>query len=560
MKNKIYNIVIFIISIILVLIIISIYEFGICNYEYYKKNAKFNISIFRIICYLIFLTLSVYFAKKYNQNVVNELLTNKLKKYAFIICAILCIISSFIILWKQKAYSTLTSMYLLLVILNIFLFIIYLSKNYITNLLLTALTFGILFSISVDFNHEFDEKKHFMSAFNLAMGNFNFSNPITDYNLNNISHFLDYKDFNIYYGITYIPNITNEVDTNDIPSLPTIYSPILYLPSAFAILIATLLHASIADIYIIGRIANLFTFIGLAICTLKILPYKKDIFQVVFMLPLVICIGATYSIDSITLGLVSIFIAICLKIYSKNKILNLNDIIILLIAIIILWLAKSLAYIAIALVFFIMPIRKTLKENKNYKNYIILISMIIIMLIFSLLFYVLITKVQEDPRGGNTNTYGQLLFISRNPINSIKLFINHILNTLFSFSWLENISSEVFFDRFSEQIHFVNFIFIFYIAITDKSHTFKLKHKILFISAFILCFIMISLALYISFTPIGNENILGCQARYIIPIFPLLLMCISFTNIEYNSIKNRTLKINYFTTLLVIISLIDVII
>ena len=48
------------------------------------------------------------------------------------------------------------------------LFIIYVSNDSIKNVIVTLSTLGILVSIVTNFNHAIDEKKHFMSAFNVS--------------------------------------------------------------------------------------------------------------------------------------------------------------------------------------------------------------------------------------------------------------------------------------------------------------------------------------------------------------------------------------------------------
>ena len=414
----------------------------------------------------------------------------------------------------------------------------------------------MMFSLSVDFNHAIDEKKHFMSAFNLAMGNSDFINPITDNQLNDIPHLSDFTAFNQYYGIAYEKNITTEVNMDDVPSTPATYLPIMYFPSAIGIKLAILLKGSIADIYIAGRVFNLFTFIMLAICAIKILPYKKDIFQVIFMLPLIICIGATYSVDSTALGLVSIFIATCLRIYKEKKILNIKDVLILLGVFVLLCLAKTMAYVAVAIIFLILPVIKTLKENKKYLKYIIPVCFIAIIGLLLLVYYVKNTKIGDDPRGGETSVNGQLQFIMENPLKASKVGFNQIMNTLLSLPWLQQINTNVFFGKYGGQIFTIIMIFVIYISVTDSSYHFKIKDKILFLLGAFFSFAITSLVLYISFTPVGSENIAGYQARYVIPVLPLLLMCISSKKVEYTDLENRKLMINYFSGLMIMLSLI----
>jgi len=561
-KTKKYNIILSIFTLVIILAIISIYEIGICNYEWLYSKIKqiesiaYNFSMFRIICYLSAVILYSIIAKNINQKVIEGIKNNLRKKIVIITWYIIGIIFIGITLLLRVKIGNLTVILLILGVLNTYLFVTYLSKNYAKNLILTGLTFGIMFSISVDFNHAIDEKKHFMSAFNLAMGNSDFVNPITDNVINDIPHFSNYINFNKYYGITYEPNITDEVNMDDVPSTPATYLSVMYLPSAIGMKVAMVLKASIADIYIIGRIMNLFAFIGLAICALRILPYKKDVFQVVFMLPIVICMGATYSVDSIALGLAAIFIATCLKIYNENRILNIKDVFILAGALILLCLAKTMAYVAIAIIFLMLPIIKTLKANKKYLKYIVPLCIIGIIIIAFLCVYVKNNSLKADPRGGETSIDGQVQFIIENPIKAVKVGINQIMNTVLNVSWLQQMNNVVFFGEYSKQIFTINMIFILYVAITDSSHNFKIKNKVLFVLGSLLSLIMTSVILYLGFTPVGAENVEGYQTRYIIPFLPLLLMCISSKNMKYEESEDRKLVINCISGFIIFIALI----
>lgn len=54
------------------------------------------------------------------------------------------------------------------------LFIIYVTSDYIKNVILITFTLGVVFTFSTDFNHAIDEKKHIMSASNISAGNLNY--------------------------------------------------------------------------------------------------------------------------------------------------------------------------------------------------------------------------------------------------------------------------------------------------------------------------------------------------------------------------------------------------
>ena len=87
----------------------------------------------------------------------------------------------------------------MLTILNGLLFILYITKDYIKNIIITVLTFGFIFSISTDVYHIVDEKKHFLSSLNVAVGNLNFNDALTNEEFNSIDYNLPVINFAMEY-------------------------------------------------------------------------------------------------------------------------------------------------------------------------------------------------------------------------------------------------------------------------------------------------------------------------------------------------------------------------
>ena len=228
-----------------------------------------------------------------------------------------------------------------------------------------------MFTFSTEIHHSLDEKKHMMTAINISQGNFDYKNkPLYDPTYNNIIFNCDINQFSKFYSETYKPELSDEWDRSDeiyyTCSTPADYNFVLYMPAAIGILFARLLGGSVADVYIIGRLFNLITYTIMAVTTLKLLPYKRKIFYIILTFPLMVVLAASYSIDGMCMGLVTMFIAYCLKLENMDyKKIGLKNIISLIIFFIGCLLAKNFAYIALGLFIFILPIIKILKNNKK---------------------------------------------------------------------------------------------------------------------------------------------------------------------------------------------------
>jgi len=68
---------------------------------------------------------------------------------------------------------------------------------------------------------------------------------------------------------------------------------------------------------------------------------------------------------------------------------------------------------------------------------------------------------------------------------------------------------------------------------------------------------MTSMVLYITFTKVGALYIDGYQTRYILPILPLVLFCISNNKVINKNKENRNINIAIITGIFILLGLIQ---
>ena len=528
-----------VITIIIYLISILIYEIGICNGEiiknYFEKGEiSYNFSLCRIVIYSIFIILLFKNINKFIPGAIESLSSKTKKVIIGIYIPIMIITIIYVLIRWISIYKALT---LTITLLMGLLFIIYVTSDYIKNVILITFTLGVVFTFSTDFNHAIDEKKHIMSASNISAGNLNYvKNPLNDPAFNNIIFNCDIDSFIQFYAKKYEENLTTEWNRTEdtelyyVCSPPADYNFILYLPSATGMTFAKLLGGSIADVYIVGRLFNLIAYALIIILILKILPYKHKIFFIIYMLPFSLLLAASYSVDGICIGFLGLFIAYCLKLSEGDyKDIKLKQILILMLLFGLCLLAKNLAYCAIILLIFILPICKILKNNKKSLPVIITLITIAIILCGILLLNKLNSTASSggDPRGGSTSVTGQINFLLQSPLNIVKVGFEHIMNSILNYNWYTYLNNENFFGRYYEQIFFLEMIFVLYVCFTDNSQKIKTRTGIVSIITFIAVFASTSLMLYLTFTPVGQISISGYQPRYITPLLPMVLMLIN---------------------------------
>ena len=415
---------------------------------------------------------------------------------------------------------------ILLTELNGLIFILCVTKSYIKNIILSIITFGFLFSITTTVYHVVDEKKHFLSALNVADGNFNFkNNAITDEVFDKMEFYNPSTNLAIeYFGVKYHENKYKIPEDEEIYSTPAANFPILYIPSAIGINCARLLGGSVADIFIAGRVSNIICYGILLIIIFKILKFKQDIFYCSYFLPMAIVLGASYSIDALTIGIIGIFIAYVLKLKRENKeVITFKQFLILLGLSILCLMCKNGAYLGVCMLMFLLPIFKSIKRDKK----ILWTIIIILVLILGLGMYELLkmaTSSQGDPRVDGTNPVKQIEFLLENPTNILTVYSNYLRLSIFNLNWYTGFNLKIFCGKYYSVLTFILFIFILYKSIIDNTYTFTKKDKIIMFATFGMTFLITTFVFYLSVTPVGTLTINGYQARYVIAILPLILV------------------------------------
>ncbi len=540
---------------------IILYIIAIVAFEILYCNAIFTVC--RVCVYISFFVLYFIFKNKFIEESL-KVSENKYKRifiYLAIIATILAILLAIAIMMWNPLYKRAVAIMLITVALGT-VFIIHVSNDLIKNIAVVVFTIGTVFSISTKFNHALDEKKHFMSALNLSYYNWDYGkNPVTDKSIEKLPQLSKFTTIDEFLKNDYKPEASREVVKEDIPSTPAEYNQLLYVIPAIGVWIAKLLGGSIIDVYILGRIFNLIFYGVLIAIAIKLIPYKKNIFMVIALMPMSLTLAASYSIDGVCIGLVFIFIAYCLKLKKEKETIGLKDFLILTALFMVMLLAKSMAYITVAFIIFMLPLIKTLKKNKKYLPIIIAISIIACIVIVALAMYVKNTKIISDTRmEGNISVSGQINNMINHPLFVVRVLLLHINNTLLNFTWLSYLHQMTFFGTTSMQVMLIMMMFILYVSITDDDYNFKIKDKVIMATSFMLTFLMTSLILYISFSEVGGLGIGGYQPRYLIPVLPLLLFGVSNNRVKSISGKNRNMNICIASAIFIVIGIVQSII
>ena len=204
------------------------------------------------------------------------------------------------------------------------------------------------------------------------------------------------------------------------------------------------------------------------------------------------------------------------------------------------------------------------------KNKVLLWSGILLVVMLVMMTFVLPTITSTvsrdlsfggDSRGGDTSTVRQIISMVKHPIASVKLMLGSIVK----FDNFRNLGYSAADNYFFGNLMFLNFasrgilgdkwsavlVPLFVILLLYKEpeemqqNTLKMWDKLVIAVSVLGTIFMIWLALYLSFTPVGDYQIAGVQARYYLPLIYLGAALWSNNKIKFVCNRIRLTKVTY---------------
>lgn len=192
-----------------------------------------------------------------------------------------------------------------------------------------VLCFGMLYSFVLPPYAAPDEKYHINQSFTLACKWANMFSP-DEWRMGNVPLDMTYRrehDFDsllqnekttVFSWQELSENLfTTTPDSFDshtaLEELQTDRNPTLYLFSAAAVFLAYVFHLGFVPALMLGRTANLIVFALLAALAVKAAPFGRRVFAAAALLPMTLHLAASFSRDSLLLGLAFAFTALCMQ-------------------------------------------------------------------------------------------------------------------------------------------------------------------------------------------------------------------------------------------------------
>lgn len=405
-----------------------------------------------------------------------------------------------------------------------------------------ALIFGLLLIFYAQpVKNSWDEQIHFGNAYSLAFGRNVEWTEAAELTKNGETVMCNTKAE--FAELRAYLNEKNDtvVYTEQKESLIPAYSSLAYIPQAIFINIASILKTSFSVLYALGKIGNLLIYILVMFWAIKLAKRKKLFLIFVALMPTPLFLAASYTYDTIVFS----FITLACVLWANelyNESINIRKIIGMVLLFAIGCFSKAV-YIPMILIMLILPIASTKKK----KDKIIVWTMILCITCLVMLTFVLPTLTSTmagdlsfggDSRGGATSVVGQLVSMVKHPMASIKLMVKSI----FELDNFRNLGYPEADNYFFGNLMFLNFanlgiltdkwscviiVLAGMLLLTPDQQNIRYERKLSIMDKIIIAIAVIGtigfiwLALYLSFTPVGETHISGVQARYYLPLLYL---------------------------------------
>lgn len=309
---------------------------------------------------------------------------------------------------------------------------------------------------------------------------------------------------------------------------------IYYFPAVIGITVGRLCNLSTAAVYTLGRLFMFALYVFLTYFALKKIPVFKTCLALVMMMPSTIARAASVSQDGILLAYIFVFIAYVVYYIRNREIIKIKDAIIMAVTGVFMTVGKGGAYIPFLLLLFLIP-----KENfgKRVKYGVVVGASIALSFGAYCLWNLSLFTDIAGSAGGTENSLAwteeegyTIKYILTNPVRSLKVFVNSFITfggTRYSeligsgYGWLQIYTSEVWVVMYTIILVFTTFTTS---SANEEEYYFDKKQKILPVIICICSSLFVIISMWIFWTPLSSDNVLGVQGRYFIPIAALALM------------------------------------
>lgn len=307
--------------------------------------------------------------------------------------------------------------------------------------------------------------------------------------------------------------------------------------------IGMLLKLPFSIVYNLGRMGSLLVYSIVIYFAIRHLTRGKRILFVLALMPTSMLSAMTYSYDVWVNAFSFLGTSYLLEEwFGKAEKINYKNCAIMISAFVLASLPKAV-YIPLLLLAIFIPKEKFRSRKEKY-IFMGLVSAAVLMMLSTFVLPTIISpaQVSSDIRGGDTSVGRQLQYIFSNPLNYAELLLCSIKDTFFSYTiGIEGLGRMGHYTTLANETCMT--IAICYSVFADcnddkEQNIYGWQRAMIYGVCFgVIC--LIWTALYLSFTPVGNNSIAGVQGRYYLPVTVWILWGLRNTKIKSSIEKHK---------------------
>lgn len=342
---------------------------------------------------------------------------------------------------------------------------------------------------------------------------------------------------------------------------------ISYIPIIVFLKMGMLFGMSFSDLYMFGKIGNLLVYIIVMFWAIRLAKGKKLFLAFIAMMPTSIFLAVSYTYDSVAFSFITLGSVLWGNEMFFGKDIPKKGTIIAAAALIIIGSSSKLVYIPLVLAIVLLP--QCCIFIKRHKKVFIILGGVGTILFLAVAVSPSVKKIVlesmdfSDSRGGDTSVIRQLASMFSHPWESIKLFfcdifrLDNFRNTGYSskddflvtnMMFLNYHQWGVLEDKWSLLLLPSVLLLLLHRGEEGESRkTIGLWKKMILVFLLFVSVLFIWLVMYLAFTPVGDDSIMGVQARYYLPLLYFAVILIEnrkiYLQAEYDGVMKATMLV-----------------
>lgn len=323
------------------------------------------------------------------------------------------------------------------------------------------------------------------------------------------------------------------------------YTPLLYAPAALTIGAMRLLDAPLLVAFYLSRCVNLLISLALCYLAIRLAPFGKTILAAVGLLPMIVVLRSSLSLDSILIGLALLMFAVTLRHSSPQTHAPPRAVAAALVMSFLIAAAKPI-YLLMPALALVMSYGRSGPRRSGSLYAAVLLTISLAAVVSVVWVAAPLHESSQTPPALHWNAQSmsqelrpldepgvdlkqQALGIVRSPLEFVTLAAQEYWNRsgelretfVGRFGWLDTVLPAT--------VQAVVLLFLILAGLTDgrPDLTLTLRQRVILAGVFAGTLLVTSAVLYVVWTPVGATRIEGVQGRYLIPVAPAFLLLLT---------------------------------